>query len=278
MSDARSVVAGTGIAAQTASSLHRIVQSTFYLQEFSRQPGLLQGFDPRAKIVALGSVLAAISFARRVDVLAGFLLLGVVAAALSHIPVQAFAARAWAPVFPLAALLAFPALLTVPGEAWVSLPLGASITWQGLRTASLLLLRIEAAASFSALLVICTPWPHVLKGLRVLRTPVVVVVLLSLTCRYIVLLLQTAQQMFEARESRRVGTLTSSQQRQLAVASIGVLLGKSMDLSEEVYLAMQARGFRGEVFLLHSFHMRARDFVLVAGAVLLAFATFWIYR
>ena len=46
-------------------------------------------------------------------------------------------------------------------------------------------------------------------------------------------------------KSRVVGRLSGSDQRRMVGASAGVLLGKSLHLSGEVYLAMQSRGFRG---------------------------------
>jgi len=37
------------------------------------------------------------------------------------------------------------------------------------------------------------------------------------------------------------------------------LLGKSLDMSSEVYLAMVSRGFRGSIITLKPFKMRAKD-------------------
>jgi energy-coupling factor transporter ATP-binding protein EcfA2 len=47
----------------------------------------------------------------------------------------------------------------------------------------------------------------VLKALRVLRVPVVFVVILAMTYRYVFVLLWTVHDMFEARQSRLVGRL-----------------------------------------------------------------------
>jgi cobalt/nickel transport system permease protein len=270
----RSFVAG-GIAARSASKLHDAARKTFYQDEFASAPGLLQSLDPRAKIIGLGALVVGASSSGRLNCLCGLFLFGVALAIASRIPVPVLATRAWAGVFLITGVLAGPALFTISGDTLFRLPLGLTITSQGLRTAALLLVRIETAATFSALLVLSTPWMHLLKGLRVLRVPVVVVVLLSLTCRYIVLLLQTAQEMFEARESRRVGGLSGKQQRQIAASAGGVLLTKTMWLSEEVYLAMRSRGYRGEVFLLDSFRMRMRDWAAVTVLPAIACLPLW---
>ena len=70
--------------------------------------------------------------------------------------------------------------------------------------------------------------------------------------------------------------LGARQRRQVAASSAGVLLDKSVQLSGEVFSAMQARGFRGEIYTLDDFRMNPRDWgALMAFAVLATFA-FWL--
>jgi len=61
----------------------------------------------------------------------------------------------------------------------------------------------------------------------------------------------------------------------MAGAAAGVLLNKSLQLSEDVYLAMQSRGFRGEAYTLHDFHMERRDWMAAAGFAVAAALAFW---
>ena len=49
-----------------------------------------------------------------------------------------------------------------------------------------------------------------------------------------------------------------------------------MQLSGDVYLAMQSRGFRGEVYLLDEFAMRRRDWTWLALFFALGAAALWI--
>jgi energy-coupling factor transporter transmembrane protein EcfT len=147
-----------------------------------------------------------------------------------------------------------------------------------LTTASYLLLRVETAATLALLLVFTTPWIHVLKALRVFRVPVVFVAILGMASRYILLLLETAHEMFQSRKSRSVGALQGAGRRRMAVASAGVLLSRTFQLSGEVYLAMQARGFRGEVHLLDDFAMKRLDWLALAGFAALAAAAVWAGR
>ena len=66
----------------------------------------------------------------------------------------------------------------------------------------------QAAASCALLLVLCTPWTHVLKALRLFGMPPVLIVILGMTHRYIFVLLRTAVAMIEARRARTVGRMT----------------------------------------------------------------------
>jgi cobalt/nickel transport system permease protein len=113
--------------------------------------------------------------------------------------------------------------------------------------------------------VLTTPWMHLLKALRTLLVPVEVILLLAMTHRYVVLLTETANQMFESRQSRVVGRLSGHQQRRLMVNTGGVLLSKTLEMGNQVYLAMRARGFRGEVRLLDDFRLHGWDYIAICG-------------
>ena len=104
------------------------------------------------------------------------------------------------------------------------------------------------------------------------------VAIAGMTYRYLFLLVQTAQEMFEAREARLIGVLEPADRRRLAAASAGLLLGKSIQLSGEVHLAMQARGFRGDVRLLDDPALGAIDWLGLAAFAGAACAAVWLGR
>jgi energy-coupling factor transporter transmembrane protein EcfT len=108
-----------------------------------------------------------------------------------------------------------------------------------------------------------------------LKCPTVLVAILGMTYRYVFEILRTALDMFESRRSRTVGSLSLAESRRLAASAGGVLLSKSVHLSRDVHLAMQSRGFRGEVHMLPDFRARAADWCWLAGFVLLAAAALW---
>jgi cobalt/nickel transport system permease protein len=235
-------------------------------ERLARAPGLLQRFDPRVRLVAM---LILIGLAVSVSSLAS--LYGLFAAALglailSRIPLAVLARGVWLNVAMFTGVLALPAIFLVPGEAYFHLPLlGWGVTAQGIESAAFLIGRATTAATFAALTILATPWPHLLKGLRALRVPASVVVILSITYRYIFLLLQTALDLFEARRSRLVGCLSGKEKRRMLVADAGVLLSKSLQLADEVFFAMQSRGYRGEGHALVEFRMTRLDWATTAG-------------
>jgi cobalt/nickel transport system permease protein len=268
-----------GFIEHTMEGLYGAMERALYAETLAARDGLLQRLDPRVKVLGLVALIVAAALSARLWVIAAILAVGILLSVLSRVSIAKLTSRAWAGAFLFTGAIAAPALFLTPGEAAAHLPgLGWTITAQGIRTAAYLLLRVETAATLAILLVFTTPWAHVLKALRAVRTPVVFVVILGMTCRYILLMLETAHEMFEARKSRTVGAANRADQRRLAVSSAGVLLGKTFQLSGEVYLAMQARGFRGEVYLLDDFRMTARDWAALAGFAVLTAAAVWAGR
>jgi len=263
-----------GFIEHTLEGLHAAMERALYAETVASRRGLLQQLDPRVKVAGLLSLVVAVALAAKLWLIGAILALAVTVACLSAIPLRVIAGRAWLGALLFSGMIATPAIFLTPGTPLYGLP----ITVQGLRTASFLVLRAVSAATLMLALVYTTPWNHVLKALRIFRVPVVFVVILGMTCRYILLLLETAHQMFESRKSRTVNAITPAEQRRLAVAGSGVLLGKTLQMSDEVYLAMRARGFRGEVFLLEDFHMRKLDWLALGTFALLAAFSIWAGR
>jgi energy-coupling factor transporter transmembrane protein EcfT len=79
--------------------------------------------------------------------------------------------------------------------------------------------------------------------------------------------------MFEARKSRVVAHLGGGEDRRWITRSMGALLSRSFKMSNDVYAAMLARGFTGEIRTYSRFRMRLADWVSIAGACVMAAAT-----
>jgi cobalt ECF transporter T component CbiQ len=261
-----------GFIERSVESLAAALDHARFCEETALAQGLLQSLDPRVKLCGLlALILAAVSL-RRLGITLSVFLLAVLLAAVSRISVKTLATRTWAGVLAFTGFIALPALFITPGAPilphW-------PITSQGLLAALRLVVRAETAATLAALLILTTPWTHVLKALRTLRVPAILVTILGMTYRYIFLLLRLAGDFFEARRSRMIRPLSPPDQRRMAGAAAGVLLHKSLQLSEDVYSAMQSRGFRGEAYTIHDFQMKSRDWLAAAAFAFAAGLAFW---
>jgi cobalt/nickel transport system permease protein len=161
------------------------------------------------------------------------------------------------------------------------IPLGTLHIGPSLATllaAAIFVARVGVSVSLAVLLILSTPWSDVLKSLQAFRVPQVFILLLSMTYRYIFLFLHTANGMFEARKSRTVGRTTGNEQRGWISGSMGSLMNRSFKMSSDVYAAMAARGFAGEVRTYSSYHMTTRDWLSLLGAVGIALFVFVLGR
>ena len=197
-----------GFIERSIDGLYEAMERALYAEDVASGGGLLQRLDPRVKVAGLLALIAAAALAAKLGVILAVFAVAVVLAALSRISVATLATRVWLGALTFTGAIAVPAIFLTPGRVVYSVPVvGWPVTAQGLTTAAYLILRVETAATLSLLLVFTTPWTHVLKALRVFRAPVVFVVVLGMTCRYILLMLETAHEMFDSRKSRTVGTL-----------------------------------------------------------------------
>ncbi len=275
-----------GFLEKTLGDITHTLEATLFAEELARQDGLLQSIDPRAKLVGMLGILLAISFSHNLLVLLVLYLLMLPLAAASRVPLGMYVKRVWLFMPFFTGIVALPALFSpfTPGTPLLTLidtsspRLYLAITEPGVITAAFLLLRVGVSVSVAVLLILTTQWAVLLKALRILRVPQAFVVILGMTYRYIYVLLHAANNMFLARQSRMVGHMSNGEERRWLAASMGALVSKSYALSEDVYLAMQSRGFRGEAQVMEDLRWRAGDSLWLAAFLALAVAAIWLGR
>ena len=263
----------------TVNGLLTAMERAVYADDAISRGGLLQSIDPRVKLAGMVVLIATVNLSGWLSVIAVLLFGAVLLALVSRIPIRYALAPVWISAAIFSGAIAIPALFLTPGESILRLPnLDMDITSQGLRSGAFLVLRVETCSTLAMLLAFSTPWTHVLKALRIFRVPVVFVVILGMAFRYILLLMESAREMFESRRSRTVGALGRGGYRRLAISTSGVLLAKSFQLGTDVFLAMQSRGFRGEVYLLDEFKMTTRDWAALTLTAAIALVAVWVGR
>ena len=249
---------------QTVGGITSNIEHAIFTERHARSEGWLQRRDPRAKLVGFLMAIVAASLASSVVGLA----LLYAATRASRVPFGFFVKRVWLGIPFFAGVVVVPAIFFVPGARVFDLALGPAHlapSWNGLAGAVLFVSRVGVSVSLAVLMVLTTPWADVLKSLRALRTPQVFVLVLSMTYRYIFLFLHTANGILLARKSRAVGRTSGGEQRRWITGTMGNLMSRAFKMSNDVYGAMLARGFTGEVRVYSTYRMRAADW-LALGA------------
>jgi cobalt/nickel transport system permease protein len=255
-----------------AGSIERAV----FTEELARQPGWLQRLDPRAKIGMFLVVVIAASASTSLAVLIGLYALILAVAWRSNLPFDFFVKRVWLGIPFFAGIVILPSLFTVPGPRLFEIALGPmhlGVSEPGVWGALVFVARVGVNVSLAVMLVLTTPWADLLKSLHALKVPAVFVLVLSMGYRYIFLFLHTLNGMFEARKSRLVAKLGGGEDRRWITRSMGALMSRSFKMSNDVYAAMLARGFTGEIRTYSRFRMRSRDWASIAAALLVAVLT-----
>jgi len=263
------------------STLHHFshaLSNALISEKIAARQTLLQKIDVRIRLIGTLLLLIAVVLSHTYRGILVLLAIALCLAILSGVSLFTLAKRVWTVVFLFTAVIAFPALVLTPGPPISSAFGHFQVTETGLRTAILLVLRVETAITITAVLVLSTPWNKLLLATRALGLPAEIVTILGMTHRYIFLLLETASQMFESRKSRTVGILHNADQRIGASKTAAVLMMKTMDLGNDVYTAMIARGFSGEARILEEPRLRSRDFIALLAFASAAFFCFWIGR
>jgi cobalt/nickel transport system permease protein len=172
-------------------------------------------------------------------------------------------------------LAAVPVLFNRPGDVLFTVPVtGWQATEAGAVDLASILLRSWLSVIAATILTATTEPDHILRSLRFLGVPRILVSTISFMWRYVFVIADEAQRMMRARESRSArapGTTGGSLAWRARVAGnmVGSLFLRSLGRSERVYVSMLARGYNGELRSLEPFALRTKDIVF-AGATFAA--------
>jgi cobalt/nickel transport system permease protein len=255
----------------------KLLQQVMFGEDVAAARGVLQRIDPRVKLLSLIGLLVVAGLSHSMITLAVMYAATLVLAAASALPVGFFIKRVWLFVPIFTGIVVLPATLSVvtPGDMvitlwhWQGTPQG--ITVQGLMAAGRVVARVAVSISLVVLLTLTTPWIRLLAALRSLGVPRIFILIIGMAYRYIFLLLTSVTDMYQAREARTPGTPKHDRSaRAFLGASVGTLLGKASQLSEEVHQAMTARGYRGDAKTLEHRRPRAIDAYYIVSVVTFA--------
>ncbi len=269
----RAKEAKSGFVEKTLSGIAASIENAIFSEENARRDAFLQHRDPRVKVVAFALLVVAAGLSRDWKVLAALYCVTLAGVVAGRLDLKAFLKRVWLGIPLFSGIVVLPSIFFIGGHELFRIPLGfatLTATRAGLGAAAIFVVRVAVCVSLAILLVLTTRWSDILKSLRFFRVPTIFVLILGMTYRYIFLLLHTVNSMFLARKSRIVARTTGKEQRWWVVSSMSVLMSRSFRMSEDVYQAMLARGFTGQVRTLTDYRVAAADWILAVGAVAVA--------
>ena len=158
--------------------------------------------------------------------------------------------------------------------------IGVSLSVEGLWAAWNILAKATLGAAASVILAATTRVPDLLKAFARLHFPRVLTAMMGFMVRYLDVVIGELARMRTALRSRAYQPRRIGEARALAAVS-GTLFVRSYEQGERVYLAMQARGYRGVMPELEAAAAPARQWLAAAAAVALAVtvaAVGWVLR
>jgi energy-coupling factor transporter transmembrane protein EcfT len=158
--------------------------------------------------------------------------------------------------------------LSKPYQLWIyHIPETIGITGEGIEGVVRLTLRVINSLSLSFLVIYTTPFPEIIKALKTLRVPDTFLMIITLSYKYIFIFARTLEDIHLAKKSKVI-EVDAAEARNWVAGRIAFLLRKTRMRCEDVFNAMLARGFCGDVVFYTYRRMTKKDFI--AGSFLFA--------
>ncbi len=263
--------------------LAEVIKSGYVQWETSLMDSIFHRIDARIKLLFLLFFVVIVSLKHQIVpefYIAGFIFLLTLIAGLNTLQ---FYKKVLFLGFFFGFLVALPSALNVisRGEVvvpilhlsrdynfWVyHIPAEIGMTREGLNAVSMLTIRVVNSVSLSFLVLFTTPFPEIIKALKVMRVPDSFIMIITLCYKYIFIFVKTVEDMHLAKKSRTVGQVNNAEARQWVGARIGSVFKKTQLRCEEIFKAMLGRGFSTEIRLYQSRKLSSHD--IAAGGIFL---------
>ncbi|MEJ2697643.1 MAG: cobalt ECF transporter T component CbiQ [Candidatus Sulfobium sp.] len=271
-------------------NLASVVKTGYVQWETSSADRFFQATDARVKVLFLLFYVVIVSLKRDLlpEVLIGVFVFVLVLA--SRLNVFNFYKRVLFFAFLFGFLVTLPAAFNVvtggevifplyhfsaPFNFWIyPIPAEIGITREGLYSVAMVTSRMANSLALSFFVLLTTPFPEIIRALKVLRVPDALLMVIALAYKYIFVFAKTVEDMHLAKKSRLAGGISDEGARRWIAGRIAVIFRKSRLRSEEAYKAMLARGFSGDVRIHGERKLLGRDWAtgiafLAAGLLFL---------
>jgi len=282
--EVKSGKAGTGFLRKTLAEIAKVLENDLLAERFAAKAGLLQGVDPRLKLLSMLLFMVLAGTARSVTTLLFLSVMSAMLVKLSKLDAWAYMKRVWLILPVMMLVLSLPAAtsLFIKGEplfylyrgldfqvGHATIPGQIYVSNEGLLAVVKMFLRVSVSISFGYALVMTTRWSQLAKSLGVLKVPKLIIAVLDMTYRYIFVLVRLSIEIYEARFLRTVGKIKNRDNRKFISNSIGFLFIRSGYISEEIYHAMLCRGYDGGQVSLVDFKLGRNDFVWIVNVIVI---------
>src|SRR3989344_185785 len=247
-----------------ASFLKEVLES----EGFANRKGLLQTIDPRARLSGVLMLIISGAILKSAMPLIVLLVFAFMAAIASRVNLSVLIRRV-VPVAIFTFFLVLPSAFNFISHGTPVLRIfrwdsyGLYITAEGLEGIYIFLLRVVSMTSILSLFVLTTGYPDIFRALQSFPIPRFFIAALSMTFRYIIVLIRIAEDSHLAKKARTIKPLTLKEGYGWLASRIWLM----MERAEGIHLAMAARGFNGDVKTMRVFEMKGRDYVCVGFAV-----------
>ncbi|MBM3142384.1 MAG: cobalt ECF transporter T component CbiQ [Chloroflexi bacterium] len=233
-----------------------------FIDEYSDLDSFIHRLDPRTKLIASLAFIIAVVLtpASNWRVFVFYFCIIAVLLILSKLP-PLYVLRRSLVIFPFVFLIAVFIPFFKEGEIAGSYNIWLwqiSVTYSGLFILANVMVKSWLCILGLILLSSTTRLADLLKGLRQLGVPKVMILILSFMYRYIFVLADEVMRMQRARDSRNFGGSRLHQIRTVGNMA-GTLFIRSYERGERIYAAMLARGFDGQIRTLHKLSFRQTD-------------------
>lgn len=244
-----SIGRGKGFIEKNIEAIASFIKEVLEPEGFANKNGLLQQIDPRARLLGILAFMVTAAFLKSAFSIILLLSLVILMAAASRVNIMVLLKRAL-PVLIFTFFLVLPAAFNFINP-------GAAVGLEGI---AVFLLRVGTMVSLLSLFMLTTTYSDVFRALQSFPIPKIFVAALSMTFRYIMVLIKVAEDSHLAKKARTIKPSTLKQGSGWLASRIWLIMERSMETAEDVYLAMTARGFAGEVKTMTAFEMKGRDY------------------
>lgn len=268
------------------------VIKTGYIQwETASRDNFFQRIDARIKVLFLLYFTIIVSLKKDIlpEVLIGVFVFGLMI--ISRLNILSLYKRVFFISFFFGFLVALPAAFNVitKGEVifpiihlgksyglWIyRIPQEIGLTRAGLYGVSMLTLRVMNSLAISYFILYTTPFPEIIKALKVLKVPDAFIMILTLSYKYMFIFAKTVEDMHLAKKSRLVGEASNTEARQWIAGRLAFMFNKTRKRCEEIFDAMLSRGFSEDIKIFGAKKLRAQDWTVGFAFFLIGILFLW---